>query len=744
MSFLLNIVQDDSVKKKKKVTWKQRVEANRKKKSKRTYAKEKSDRQNFLENLQKDKAEQLKKNNPSDMATIKNTEPSKVSNKDIVLIDKMKSPSTSTKELLLKLKNKSKGSKPVKRKLEKTGDNEDDISEPELQIKRAKRPATGNSKLSTKQVPQEKTIDRIELITTERKSQEYSQDIFGNEELSFEGLGLLPSVIEKLDKNSISKPTIIQSKTIGCLLEQPERDLCMQSMTGSGKTLAFLLPVIQRCLLLAESLKVQNTNIRDLGTLAIVLTPTRELAQQIYSVLEKLLSGPLQVSDECRVTLVPGVIVGGDKRKSEKARLRKGIHILVATPGRLLDHLQTTSSFDSKFIQTLILDETDRLMDMGFEKKVKEILELLKNKSEKTFQVILCSATLPEKVSSLAGETLKNPVTIHGQLQEEGKIVIPSNLIQKCVVVPTKLRFLALYSLLEKHIKLNMIHNKEPFKAIVFLACKDSVEFYHTLLTFFKRESLKDAESDDESDSEDEEQLEDGKLTAAKSTSAILSNFPIFRLHGSMEQIDRSNIFKEYSKSQNGILFCTDVAARGLDWNASTLVNMIVQFDAPCDVKDFVHRIGRTARLNNRGEAVLFMQPSEIGYVEVLKEMGMEFISEECDVLLSRIGDENAQIKLQYQYEQFVEEKMVKMARTALMSYLKAYSTHPQSEKAYFHVKNLHLGHVAKSFGLKEKPIESKKYLSGAAKRKEEAEAAKKRGRVMRQKINPASEFAAF
>jgi len=200
---------------------------------------------------------------------------------------------------------------------------------------------------------------------------------------TFAGLGLNPLLISHLTtKLGIQKPTAIQRAALPLLLEDSKklRDVFLQSQTGSGKTLSYLLPIIQNLLPLSSLSYID----RSIGTLAIIIAPTRELAKQISDVVDTLLQLrlrsegelPTETDTSTRLTrwLVAGLLIGGATRTHEKARLRKGIPILVSTPGRLLDHLQNTSSFNVGKCRWLVLDEADQLMELGFENTIKSIL----------------------------------------------------------------------------------------------------------------------------------------------------------------------------------------------------------------------------------------------------------------------------------------------------------------------------------------------------------------------------------
>ena len=288
---------------------------------------------------------------------------------------------------------------------------------------------------------------------------------------SFGALGLDPLLITHLkNKLGITAPTSIQRAALSATLlpsssdvngsaNANERDVFIQSQTGSGKTLAYLLPIIQDLLPLSSLSYID----RSIGTLAIIIAPTRELAKQISDVLEVLLTLRLRPEDvnadgeveevggsgegegegggqTARLTrwLVSGVLTGGATRTHEKARLRKGLPILVATPGRLLDHLQNTSSFNVGKCRWLVLDEADRLMELGFEDTITGILKGLDGRRnlaraanegggvggdvgfvggwewERGRRTVLCSATMREDLEKLAGNNLNDPIVING------------------------------------------------------------------------------------------------------------------------------------------------------------------------------------------------------------------------------------------------------------------------------------------------------------------------------------------
>ena len=479
---------------------------------------------------------------------------------------------------------------------------------------------------------------------------------------------------------SIEKPTAIQRAALPALLSSSEedtssRDIFIQSQTGSGKTLSFLLPIIQDLLPLSSLSYID----RSIGTLAVIIAPTRELAKQISDVLEALLQMRLRPPDESpddpasgpRLTrwLVSGLLTGGSTRTHEKARLRKGVPILVSTPGRLLDHLQNTSSFNVGKCRWLVLDEADRLMELGFEETITGIVKGLDGRRKlarqavdegKSMEVggwdwdrrrrtILCSATIKEDVQKLAGTTLLNPIVIKA-LQDDSsasasdlsrpaadimaeavagntKFTPPSQLSQNYMVVPLKLRLVTLIALLRS--LLAQTHGKRMTKIIVFLSCTDSVDFHWNLLGGASMGDTEEESSNSESDSDDSESKEGPgekqKSNGVEAKCALLPGTSIFRLHGSLPLQTRLASLKAFSAvpktgssssvAQSSILLCTSVASRGLDL---PLVRAVVQYDLPTEggATEYVHRVGRTARVGKGGEAWSFVSPSEQEWVK--------------------------------------------------------------------------------------------------------------------------------
>jgi ATP-dependent RNA helicase DDX18/HAS1 len=294
------------------------------------------------------------------------------------------------------------------------------------------------------------------------------------------------------------------------------------------------------------------------GTGVIIVSPTRELALQIFGVARELMANHSQTY---------GIVIGGANRRAEAEKLGKGVNLLVATPGRLLDHLQNTQGFIYKNLRTLVIDEADRILEVGFEDEMRQIVKIFPKEERQTS---LFSATQTTKVEDLARISLRpGPLYIDVDYRKEHSTV--SNLEQGYVIVDSDLRFRLLFTFLKKHPKK---------KIIVFFSSCNCVDYYSELLNYI--------------------------------------DLPVLALHGKQKQQKRTNTFFEFCNAEHGTLICTDVAARGLDIPA---VDWILQVDPPDDPRDYIHRVGRTARgATGKGRSLIFLQPSEVGFLRELKE----------------------------------------------------------------------------------------------------------------------------
>lgn len=547
---------------------------------------------------------------------------------------------------------------------------------------------------------------------------------------TFTNLGLTPNLAAHLlTKMELKTPTAIQKASISQLLKE-ESDAFIQAETGSGKTLAYLLPLVQRIMALskgaAKTGSDENGVHRDSGLFAIVLAPTRELCKQISVVLENLL--------RCAHWIVAGTVIGGEKKKSEKARLRKGLNILVATPGRLADHLENTQALDVSNVRWLVLDEGDRLMDLGFEKDLQEIVKALDARqrpsripgvpSKRT--TVLCSATLKMNVQKLGEISLKDAVHIQADPEDEDEQTrnkkdddsafrVPAQLKQSYVVVPAKLRLVTLTAFLKR----TFMRKGSVMKAIVFTSCADSVDFHFEI---FKREEPKGEDgqsSDDEESTEKKPHSQHGTIASAPAFSNSSNQVRLYKLHGSLPQHARTSTLSSFSRNQNpSVLICTDVASRGLDLPN---VDLVIEYDPAFSSDDHLHRIGRTARLGRDGRALIFLLPGcEENYVEILKrgyrDGGKSLARSDANEILKRGFGGNVESantdweekatdwQLDIERSALENPQFLEMCRRAFQSHIRAYATHIASERSIFNIKELHLGHLAKSFALRDRP----------------------------------------
>lgn len=548
---------------------------------------------------------------------------------------------------------------------------------------------------------------------------------------TFAGLGLNEKLVKHLQTSMrYIAPTKVQRAVAPELITAPT-DLFVKAQTGSGKTLAFVLPIVEK--LMAESNEIN----RQSGLFALILTPTRELASQIYSILESLL--------RCHHHIVPGIVVGGEKKKSEKARIRKGVNIMVATPGRLADHLENTESFDISQVRWLVLDEGDRLVELGFQETITKVTDQLARNSKimdtmhkwpglPTRRVnVLCSATMPEDVKKLGSTVLNKPkmISLDRESSDLDNATAPDQLIQKVMVVPPKLRLVSLSALLKN---ISTSKQTETSRSIVFFSCSDSVNFHFEVFSRGGHAITRKQKDAPEADKKDEDDKDEKAPESCVSTAPqISSDAIVFRLHGSLSQQSRTSTLQQFVQNDgpnNGkhlILFCTDVASRGLDLPD---VSHVVEYDPPFALDDHLHRIGRSARVGKKGEATLFLLPGEEeGYVEgklrtvhpkegSLRIVGYEKALENAfaEDLSEPVSKKDAKAKQgkwdihattwHLEVERWLLEDSAALERAlhAFISHIRAYATHLSSERMYFNVKLLHLGHLAKSFGLRDTP----------------------------------------
>jgi len=345
---------------------------------------------------------------------------------------------------------------------------------------------------------------------------------------SFYEYNLSDNLNKSLKALGFKNPTEIQSKTIPIALKR--HDILASAETGSGKTAAYLIPLIH--------------HISTLGNISgLILTPTRELAQQVTDVSKSLVGYKSKIET--------ALIVGGASMNNQLRQLKKRPKIIVGTPGRINDHLEKRT-LNLKYFNFFVLDEADRMLDMGFEDQVEKIIRFLPSKR----QTLLFSATLPKEIIKLSSKYLNNPK--RADVKENN--VIKTQIKQKILNTKTELK----YNQLVDEIALR------KGSILIFVRTKYSTEK-------LKKRLMKDT---------------------VKSSA----------LHGDLRQNKRSRILKDFRDDKFRILIATDIASRGLD---VPHIEHVINYDLPQVPEDFIHRIGRTARAGSVGEAVSFITPND-------------------------------------------------------------------------------------------------------------------------------------
>jgi len=415
--------------------------------------------------------------------------------------------------------------------------------------------------------------------------------------------------------------TDVQAKAIPLALLG--RDILGAAKTGSGKTLSFLVPVLENLY------RLQHVG-QDAGLGALILSPTRELAIQIFDVLRKIGRHGHMFS--------AGLLIGGKSLEHERDALPK-TNILVATPGRLLQHLSQTAVFSVDDLKMLVLDEADRILDMGFQRDVDAIIEYL----PKERQTLLFSATQSKKVSDLARLSLHDPeyVSVHA----EDTSATPRGLTQNYILCPLEEKMDTLWS---------FIQASKKSKILCFFSTAKTVRFVYEAFRHMQ------------------------------------PGIPLLHIHGRQKQGARLDTTAKFSAAKHSCLFATDVAARGLDFPA---VDFVIQVDCPDDVDTYIHRVGRTARYNREGRGVVFLAPSE--------EEGMLKRLEAKKVPVEMINvrqKKRTSIKDQLQNMCFQDPTLKYLGQKAFMTHVK--SIYLQKDKEVFKLKEYDLEAYAASLGL--------------------------------------------
>jgi superfamily II DNA/RNA helicase len=355
-------------------------------------------------------------------------------------------------------------------------------------------------------------------------------------ESNFSDIGVSPNILKILDKLSLTSPTPIQKQAIPVALKGT--DIVGIAQTGTGKTFAFGIPIIQK--LLSSSGQ------------ALVLVPTRELALQVNESIRKL-------ADRLNISTI--VLIGGENISRQFFELKRRPRLIIATPGRLIDHLKR-KSIKLDQIKTLVLDEADMMLDMGFLPQIEEILRSV----PKERQTMLFSATMPVLIANLATKYLKLPIRI--EVAPQGTIV--KNVTQEMIVLEAKDKM----KYLEKIIKEN------EGSILIFVRTRYGV-----------------------------------KNIAKK---LISNGHKATEIHSDLSQGQRKRALDSFKSGRSRIMVATDVAARGLDVKG---IELVINYDLPDSSSDYVHRIGRTARAGKKGKAISLATPGQLKNIKAIEAL---------------------------------------------------------------------------------------------------------------------------
>ncbi|XP_024885720.1 probable ATP-dependent RNA helicase DDX55 homolog [Temnothorax curvispinosus] len=439
-------------------------------------------------------------------------------------------------------------------------------------------------------------------------------------------------ILQTLKELRFFNMTPVQAACIPLLLNG--KDVAAEAVTGSGKTLAFLIPLL-------EILQKRTEKWKTMEVGAIVVSPTRELATQISEILIKFL--------EKIPSLTQVLLVGGVTLKKDAEKLKKGANIIVATPGRLEDILSNRTSINLnlcvKSLEFLVLDEADRLLDLGFSATLDSILSYL----PRLRRTGLFSATQTKELQQLIRAGLRNPALI--VVKEKSNVSTPVNLKNNFTRVhpeyklPVMIDFIRLIGFRTKY--------------MIFLPTCACVDYFSRVIQ------------------------------------ALLPSINVLALHGKMKS-KRYKVFDKFRHAENGILICTDVMARGIDISE---IDWVLQYDPPSMASSFVHRCGRTARIGNEGNALLFLLETESAYVDFIKRNQKVELHRMETKLNEDTVDECLRCMRQMQQK---DRLMFDKANRAFVSYVQAYSKHECN--LILQLKDIDLGKLAMGFGLLRMP----------------------------------------
>ena len=360
--------------------------------------------------------------------------------------------------------------------------------------------------------------------------------------MSFKNLGLSDELLNTIQKEGYSEATPVQKRAIPLI--NKGMDILAGAQTGTGKTAAFALPILNR---------LQKSNSKKRTVRALILTPTRELAAQVNNSFRTYgIALPFKTIE----------IFGGVSMRPQKSKLKKGVDIVVATPGRLLDHL-SQNTIDLSEVEVFVLDEGDRMLDMGFKKDIEKVIKQLPQKR----QNLLFSATFPKEIQKLASRLLNSPKKI--QVASENST---AEKVKQTVYPVDQSR--------KRELLIHSIKENNWFQVLVFIKTKRAAD----------------------------------KLTRQLNKKRILSD----TIHGNKTQAARSKALENFKKGKVQVLVATDVAARGIDID---LLPVVINFNLPMVAEDYIHRIGRTARAGKEGEAISLVCAEEFNLLSDIERL---------------------------------------------------------------------------------------------------------------------------
>ena len=360
--------------------------------------------------------------------------------------------------------------------------------------------------------------------------------------MSFKNLGLSDELLNTIQKEGYSEATPVQERAIPLI--NKGMDILAGAQTGTGKTAAFALPILNR---------LQQSKSKKRKVRALILTPTRELAAQVNNSFRTYGTAlPFKTIE----------IFGGVSMRPQKSKLKKGVDIVVATPGRLLDHL-SQNTIDLSGVEVFVLDEADRMLDMGFKRDIEKVIKQLPERR----QNLLFSATFPKEIQKLASRLLNSPKKI--QVASENST---AEKVKQTVYPVDQSR--------KRDLLIQSIKENNWFQVLVFIKTKRAAD----------------------------------KLTRQLNKKGILSD----TIHGNKTQAARSKALEGFKKGKVQVLVATDVAARGIDID---LLPVVINFNLPMVAEDYIHRIGRTARAGKEGEAISLVCAEEFNLLSDIERL---------------------------------------------------------------------------------------------------------------------------